>query len=521
MNKMAFFRYFSVFCLFCGLICPAFALAAPAESIDIGEAVISEGTDVSPIKAAITSEDRVQTGHNIIFDASRSQHLNPQKQGLLNYNWELSNGDKLAGKEITYLFSKPGLYQINLTVSDGENEGTATKEVLVFDRMLLLFTDMDNKKDSLAALQNYANQQGIFLNTITNFDNPSDYIATERLAKKIIESYVDVRQGDLIWLWTKNSGSLNALLRFANNFPSVEFQDKTIILTSNENLRAATISAKNTFATIKPKQIILTRSETLYDIIDAKSPEQMMDNLKQESKEFRLVNKKTERFMGWNALSYAINFMIHQGVPTNTLMLILMLPIIATIIAFVRQVIGIPTFGIYIPSIITICFIVLGISYGLAFLFSILILSYFARQIFRRRRMLYIPRMALVLSITSIAILLLFFLGAYLNISGIASAAIFPVLILIILTEKFSALSLESDFLSALSVSGGTILISIFCYFIVGQWGAFQSLILTTPELVLLTLVINYFLGHWTGLRLSEYWRFKPLLYEKREEEEE
>ena len=48
-----------------------------------------------------------------------------------------------------------------------------------------------------------------------------------------------------------------------------------------------------------------------------------------------------------------IAFFIEQGVPEQTVLLLLMLPLIATLVAFFRQVIGIKAFGIYTPSIIT------------------------------------------------------------------------------------------------------------------------------------------------------------------------
>ncbi len=60
--------------------------------------------------------------------------------------------------------------------------------------------------------------------------------------------------------------------------------------------------------------------------------------------------------------------MINQGVSEEAIILLLMLPIVATIIAFSRQVIGIKGFGIYTPLIISFAFLATGLKYGLAFL---------------------------------------------------------------------------------------------------------------------------------------------------------
>ncbi|MFC1623148.1 7TM domain-containing protein, partial [Patescibacteria group bacterium] len=58
-----------------------------------------------------------------------------------------------------------------------------------------------------------------------------------------------------------------------------------------------------------------------------------------------------------------------QHVPEETARMILMFPIIVTLIAFIRQVIGIKAFGIYTPSLITFAFLAMGESgakYGIA-----------------------------------------------------------------------------------------------------------------------------------------------------------
>ena len=54
-------------------------------------------------------------------------------------------------------------------------------------------------------------------------------------------------------------------------------------------------------------------------------------------------------------LSPLVRFFADQGVPLETILLLLMLPIIATLIAFLRQVVGIKAFGIYTK---------IGLQYG-------------------------------------------------------------------------------------------------------------------------------------------------------------
>ena len=124
-------------------------------------------------------------------------------------------------------------------------------------------------------------------------------------------------------------------------------------------------------------------------------------------------------------MSVITQYMVNQGVPQETVILILMLPIVATIIAFGRQVIGIRGFGIYTPLIITFAFLATGLKYGLAIFIVILLVGTLMRFLVRYIRLLYLPRMAIVLTAVALAILAIFLEGAYSGRKGLISASIF------------------------------------------------------------------------------------------------
>lgn len=204
--------------------------------------------------------------------------------------------------------------------------------------------------------------------------------------------------------------------------------------------------------------------------------------------------------------------MIGQGVPQETLILLLMLPIVATIIAFSRQIIGLRGFGIYTPLIISFAFLATGLKYGLIFFVAIISVGTLIRLFIRRFRLLYLPRMAIALIAVAIAILIIFYFGASTQRVGLISSSIFAVLIMITLVEKFLATQIEKGGRGAIFVTIETLILSIICYF-VASWPWLQNFVLHSPVLVIfLALMINIFLGKWTGLRLSEYFRFREVI---------
>lgn len=204
--------------------------------------------------------------------------------------------------------------------------------------------------------------------------------------------------------------------------------------------------------------------------------------------------------------------MINQGVPQETLILLLMLPIVATIIAFSRQIIGIRGFGIYTPLIIAFAFLATGLKYGLVFFITIILVGTLTRLFIRKFRLLYLPRMAIALTAVALAILIIIHLGAYTQKTGLITSSIFAILIMITLVEKFLATQIEKGGKGAIFVTIETLILSIICYF-VASWSLLQVFVLEHPFLVIfLAVVINIFLGKWTGLRLSEYFRFRKVI---------
>lgn len=212
-----------------------------------------------------------------------------------------------------------------------------------------------------------------------------------------------------------------------------------------------------------------------------------------------------------------IDFFITQGVPLDTIVLLLMLPIVATLVAFFRQIIGIKAFGIYTPSIVTFAFLAFdpkGIRYGIAIFVSIILMGMLSRVLLKWFRLLYLPRVALTLTFVALTTLGLLVIGGSFNRTGLASVSIFPLLIMITLVEKFVATQIEKGDKTAIILALETLGISLVGYSIV-RYHVLIELIIAHPWIILLTIPVNIGLGKWTGLRLSEYFRFRKIFNQK------
>ncbi len=211
-------------------------------------------------------------------------------------------------------------------------------------------------------------------------------------------------------------------------------------------------------------------------------------------------------------ISPIINFFISKGVPFETALLILMLPIIATLITFLRQVIGIKAFGIYTPLIVTFAFLATnGIKYGIGIFIAVILTGMLMRFALKPFRLLYLPRVAIMLSAVALVILAMLVLGGTIKRTGLASVSIFPILIMITIVEKFIAVQIEKGNKTAVLLALETLAISVLGYYI-ASWSILIRLLSAYPWIVLLTVPVNIFLGKWTGLRIQEYLRFREIM---------
>ncbi|TSC93624.1 MAG: hypothetical protein CEN91_185, partial [Candidatus Berkelbacteria bacterium Licking1014_85] len=183
-----------------------------------------------------------------------------------------------------------------------------------------------------------------------------------------------------------------------------------------------------------------------------------------------------------------------------------------TLIAIFRQVIGIKAFGIYTPLIVTLAFLASGkLIYGIILFAIAIILGMLLRVLLRPLRMLYLPRLAIMITLISLIVFGLLVLGNWIGLPALSNLSVLPIIIMIALMEKFIAVSIEKGNRTAIILSLETVIISVICYYVI-IWQWLINILILYPYLVLFTLPINFLLGKWTGLRISEYLRFRKLI---------
>lgn len=194
----------------------------------------------------------------------------------------------------------------------------------------------------------------------------------------------------------------------------------------------------------------------------------------------------------------------------GTFRILLLVPIGALIISFLRNVIGLPTFGIFMPLLIALAFRSTGTLYGVTMFCGILLVGYAVRSMLDRLHLLLVPRLSVILTLVIACFTLLALLGNRLGLREFMAVGLIPFVILTMTIERFFILIEESGTREAIITAAGSTAISVLTYWII-SWEPLQMTFFVYPELILSVAGLQILMGRYTGYRLSELFRFRSM----------
>ncbi len=219
-----------------------------------------------------------------------------------------------------------------------------------------------------------------------------------------------------------------------------------------------------------------------------------------------------------NFLRYAINNSVKNGVPVNTVVLILMFPLIVAMVAAARHLIGIRGAGILTPALLSVAFLATGVWAGVALFIVILVVTMFGRSVLKSLKLQYLPRVSLLLWIVSGAVFMTLFGASIWHINQLVTVGIFPILILMLLAETFIDIQSGRSGSEARALIFQTFVLAMISSLLLGS-EMVQRAVLIWPEIIFFGVALfDLFMGRYTGLRLSEYLMYRGVVKEDEEE---
>lgn len=188
----------------------------------------------------------------------------------------------------------------------------------------------------------------------------------------------------------------------------------------------------------------------------------------------------------------------------------LLLPIGALLIAFFRQIIGIKTFGTFMPVLVSLAFRETQLLTGVILFTGIVALGLLLRSLLNRFQLLAVPRLAAVLTMVVVALVLIAKVSQVFGIHTGLSLSLFPVVILTMTIERMSVTWDEAGAREAIMQGLGSLAMAVICYLVI-----FQPIVghyaFVFPELLMVALALMLLIGSYNGYKLTEYFRFRAL----------
>lgn len=192
----------------------------------------------------------------------------------------------------------------------------------------------------------------------------------------------------------------------------------------------------------------------------------------------------------------------------RTFRILLLVPIGALMISLLRNLVGFPTFGIFMPVLMALAFRNTGLVYGLGIFAGVVLIGFVVRRWIDRLRLLLVPRLSVILTLVIACITIFALVGGKLGLREFMAVGLLPFVILTMTIERFFVIIEEAGAREGFRTAVGTAAVATITHEIL-HLEPLQLTFFVYPELLFAVAAAQVLLGRYTGYRLSEFLRFQ------------
>ncbi len=191
--------------------------------------------------------------------------------------------------------------------------------------------------------------------------------------------------------------------------------------------------------------------------------------------------------------------------------LLLLLPIGALVVVFMRIIIGLKTSGTFMPILIAMAFLQTSLVLGVVSFVTVVAMGLVLRTYLSRLNLLLISRIATLVVLVIFIISALSLVGYQMGFNTGMTITFFPMIIIAWTIERMSILWEEEGPKEVMVQGGGSLLVAVLAYALM-QLSLVGHLTFNFPELNLVALALIMLMGQYTGYKLSELRRFRAMV---------
>ena len=190
--------------------------------------------------------------------------------------------------------------------------------------------------------------------------------------------------------------------------------------------------------------------------------------------------------------------------------LLLLLPLGALVVVFMRVFVGLQTAGTFMPILIALAFLQTSLLPGLISFVSVVGIGLLLRSYLSRLNLLLVARIATLLVLVIFIISAISIIGYQLGYSTGMTITFFPMIIIAWTIERMSILWEEEGPHEVLIQGGGSLFVAVIAYLLMDM-PLLKHLTFNFPEVNLVLLAAILGMGQYTGYKLSELRRFRAM----------
>ena len=194
----------------------------------------------------------------------------------------------------------------------------------------------------------------------------------------------------------------------------------------------------------------------------------------------------------------------------QTYAILLMVPVGAFVMLLLRNLVGLKTFGTFMPVLVALAFRDTGLPAGIALFVLVVGAGLLARFYLERLRLLLVPRLTAILILVVLLMAAVSVLSTRMDLEVGLSVALFPMVIMAMTIERMSVAWDERGGPTAIREGIVTLMVAALAYLVM-SWAWLERFVFVLPEFLLLLFAGCLLLGRYSGYRLTELYRFRAL----------
>jgi len=189
---------------------------------------------------------------------------------------------------------------------------------------------------------------------------------------------------------------------------------------------------------------------------------------------------------------------------------LVVIPVGILLLVILRNVVGVKTFGTFMPVLIALAFRQTELLWGIVFFVMVVAVGLSVRFYMEQLKLLLVPRLAAVVIVVVLTLAALSILSHKLGFERGLSIGLFPIIILAMTIERMSIVWEERGPVESLQQALGSLVVGAMCFLLMSL-AVVEHLAFVFPELLLVLLAMILLLGRYSGYRLTELRRFREL----------